>query len=170
MQTSKKIVLCYRKIIAADAEKTWDRYVFESSFAEYRMQAQYYDPEEKYSSFSALVQQVPAAEKLHFLVSAAVTGYIGQLNNKVPDITDNLGRTCLLFDNYRFEIINSDSNNKKTHQVAVNFFTRPMIWHDTIGQLLLLSSSQEEKEGTEWDTIMVPVQPFLSIHTLKENT
>lgn len=168
MGSKKIIVLCYRKIINAKAEKAWDKYVFESSFAEYRMQAQFYDQEKKYGSFSALVQQVPAAEKLHFLVSAAVTGYIEQLGNKIPDIADNLGRANLFFDNYRFELINSAVNNKAVHEVAVNFFTRPMIWHDTPGQYLLLSPAEQVNETGVWNTIMVPLQPFLSIHSLNE--
>ena len=73
---AKKIIrLCYRKVIDASSSKKWDKYVFESTYTEFLMQAQLYNQEKKYSSFSELIQNVPAAEKLHFLVSGAVVGY-----------------------------------------------------------------------------------------------
>lgn len=169
MNSKRTITFCYRKIIDAASVKTWDKYVYESSYNEYRMQAQLYDQEKKYSSFSDLVQQVPAAERLHFLVSAAVTGYVQQLGGKVPDITDNLGRTCLSISDYRFEIINSDIKNKEMHRVAINFFSKPLFWHDSVGQNLLVSPVESENETGEWMTSLVPVQPFLSIYSLKEN-
>ena len=51
------------------------------------MQSQYYNQEKKYRSSSEIIQNVPGAEKLHFLVSAAVVGYLKQLDGIVPDGT-----------------------------------------------------------------------------------
>lgn len=167
--SKRTIVLCYRKIIDTASVRTWDKYVFESSYAEYRMQVQLYDRERKYSSFSDLVQHVPAAEKLHFLVSAAVTGYVQQLGGRMPDITDNLGRTCLGFSQYRFEIVNSDVKERNLHRVAVNFFSDPMVWHDSVGQMLLLSKQEAAGETGPVLTILLPLQPFLGIYSVKEN-
>jgi hypothetical protein len=171
MSKKRTVVLCYRKIISASTQNTWEKYVFDSSYAEYRMQVQYYDREKKYSDFAALLRNVPAAEKLHFLVSASVTGYIQQLGNKLPDIADNLGQSVLYFDQYRFELINSSVSNKELHKVAIHFFTQPMIWHDTPGQYLLLSPAKETNSGEmeEWSTMLVPLQSYLSIYSLKES-
>ncbi|MBL7749065.1 MAG: hypothetical protein JNM19_16615 [Chitinophagaceae bacterium] len=169
MIANRTIILCYRKIIDAAAVKTWDKYVYESSYSEYRMQAQFYDQGKKYSSFSELVQQVPAAEKLHFLVSAAVTGYVDQLRGKMPDITDNMGRACLSFAHHRFEIVNSDIKNKEMHKVAINFFSQSMVWHDSVGQYLLLSPSDAPPAEDGIRTTLVPLQPFLGIYSVKEN-
>ncbi len=81
--------------------------VWESTWSEYQLQVQNYDKDKRFTLFSELLHQVPAAEKLHFLVSASVTGYLRQLNGKVPDILNNLGIHFLPFRQYQFEIIES---------------------------------------------------------------
>lgn len=164
------IRLCYRKIIDASSQAVWDKYVFEDSYKEFLMQAQFYNQEKKYGSFAELLLNVPGAERLHFLVSASVTGYVQQLNGLIPDVLDNLGRHFLKFKNFRFEIINSDIKNKTTHQVAVNFFSDPLYWHDTIDNFLLLSYPENEKTADGLLTHLVQLHPFLSIYSLKEES
>jgi len=166
----RAIRLCYRKIIDTSSQKTWDKYVFESTYAEFLLQVQFYNQEKKYNSFAEVLLNIPAAEKLHFLVSAAVTGYLQQLGSRIPDITDNLGKHFLNFKNYRFEIINSHIKNKASHQVAINFISEPLIWHDTIGSYLLVSDAGSEKKEDGVITNLVQLQPFLSICSLKEET
>jgi hypothetical protein len=166
--TNKIIRLCYRKIIDASSQQVWDKYVFESTYAEFLLQSQFYNQEKKYTSFSELLLNVKGSEKLHFLVSAAVTGYLQQLGDKVPDVLNNLGKHFLVFKNYQFEIINSDIKNKSRHQIAVNFYSEPLLWRDTIGNYLLISSAQEEKNNDGILTNLVQLQPFLSIYSLKE--
>lgn len=148
----------------------WDKYVFESSYTEFLLQSQFYNQEKKYSSFSELLQHVPKAEKLHFLVSAAVTGYVQQLNARVPDILDNLGRQCLRFTDYRFEIIHSDTKNKANHQVALNFYSEALVWYQTIDKYLLVSPVQGEQTADGILTCLLPMAPMLSIYWLKETT
>ena len=163
----KIIRFCYRKIIDSSSQKIWDKYVFDSTYTEFLMQAQFYNQQKKYKTFAALIQHVPNAEKLHFLVSASITGYLKQLNETVPDIVNNLGRQFLPFKNYNFEIINSDITNKNDHRVAVNFFSEPLIWHDTIGDYLLISDSKKDINENGRNTDMVKMQPFFGIYSLK---
>jgi hypothetical protein len=168
---AKKIIrLCYRKVIDASSQKTWDKYVFDSTYSEFLMQSQYYNQEKKYSSFGEILQNVPGAEKLHFLVSAAIVGYLKQLDGVIPDILNNLGKHFLKFTGYRFEIINSDIKNKTNHQVAINFFSEPLAWHDTVGGYLLISplNGEENEDGILTD--LLQLQSFLSIYSLKEET
>src|SRR5689334_7343192 len=107
---NKRIIrLCYRKIIDASATGLWEMHVFEDSYEEFLMQAQFYNQEEKYTSFAQLLQNVKGAEQLHFLVSSAVVGYVKQFNGIIPDITNALDKTFLPFTNFRFEIIASDT-------------------------------------------------------------
>ena len=168
---AKKIIrLCYRKVIDASSQKTWDKYVFDSTYTEFLMQSQYYNQEKKYSSFGEFIQNVPGAEKLHFLVSAAIVGYLKQLDRVIPDILNNLGKHFLKFTGYRFEIINSDIKNKTNHQVAINFFSEPLAWHDTVGGYLLVSLLNGEKNEDGILTDLVQLQSFLSIYSLKEET
>lgn len=164
------IRLCYRKIIDASAQKPWDRYVFESSYAEFLMQAQLYNSGKKYTTFAELVSHVPGAEQLHFLTSTAVTGYLQQLQEKVPDIVNNLGKRFLRFTNFRFEIINSDITAPEAHQVAINFYTEPLVWHDTLNDCLLVSPLTGESTEDGVLTELVQLQPFLSIYSLKEDS
>jgi len=133
------IQLQYRKIIDSNSAQPWEKLVFDDSYTEYLMQVQFYNAEKKYNTFSQLIRHVPGSDKLHFLVSASVIGYVKQLNGIVPDILNNVGKHLLPFKNFRFEIINSDIKNKAAHQVAVNFFSDPLIWHDTINNHLLVS-------------------------------
>ncbi|WP_207531757.1 hypothetical protein [Desertivirga arenae] len=161
----KVITLCYRKVIDSSSETLWEKMVFEDSYAEFRMQSQYFDQEKKYQHFGELIQNVPGAERLHFLVSASVTGYITQLNSLIPDVLDNQGRRFLKFHNYRFEIINSSMKDISKHQVAINFFSNKLVWHDTVADQLLISEEIQQDES--FQTHLLKLIPFLSIDTLK---
>lgn len=165
----KRIIrICYRKIIDASSQKAWDKLVFESSYKEFQMQSQFYNQEKNFSSFAELLINVPASEKLHFLVSSSVIGYLQQLNGIMPDVLDKLGRHFMKFKNFRFEIINSDIKEKSMHKVAINFFSDPLVWHDTIGNYLLISATDGEKTKDGLLTRLVELQPFNSIYSLKE--
>lgn len=168
MTTKKIIRFCYRKVIDASSQTQWDKLVFESTYTEYLMQSQFYNQEKKYNTFGELLQHVPAAERLHFMVSSAVVGYLQQLGGKIPGILNSLGKHFLEFKNYRFEIINADIRNKAVYQVAINFFSEPMCWHDTIGNKMLISAVNGETGQDGVLTELVELQPFLSIYSLKE--
>lgn len=166
---NKRIIkLCYRKIIGSTVSKQWDKLVFEDSYKEFLMQAQFYNQEKKYTAFSEIINNVPGSERLHFLVSSSVIGYLKQLNGIVPDVLNSLSKHFLSFKNYKFEIINSDVKDKSKHQVAVNFFSEPLEWIDTIGNQLLVSDGKKNESG-EYLTELFILQPFLSIYSLKEN-
>lgn len=159
------ITLCYRKVIDAGSDRPWEKMVFLDSYTEFKMQAQYFDQDNRYKTFAELMHNVPAADKLHFLVSAAVTGYVRQLNDRIPDLLNVLGRRFLRFENFQFEIINSDRNDMSRHQVALNFYSLPLMWHDTIADHLLLSVVEDQAD--EVMTHLFKLQPFVNIHALK---
>ncbi|AEV99002.1 hypothetical protein A4D02_10615 [Niastella koreensis] len=160
------IRLCYRKVIDVSSVKPWDKLVFNDTYTEFLLQSQFYNQEKKYTAFRDLITHVPAAEKLHFLVSAAVIGYLQQLQGRVPDLLNSLGRLFLPFNNYRFEIINSDIKDKAKHQVAISFFTGHLVWHDTINNQLLLSIPGNMENG-EHLTELFMLPPFVSIYSIK---
>ncbi|TGE25157.1 hypothetical protein E5K00_08155 [Hymenobacter aquaticus] len=164
---ARTITLCYRKLIDAASVRAWDKLVFEDTYAEFRLQAQNFNPGQQYRSFGQLLQHTPGAGQLHFLVSAAARGYVQQLGGLVPDVLDSLGRHFLKFSQFQFEIINSDLLDKSWHQVAVNFFSEPLLWHDTIGTALLVSeAAAEPPAGAAVPTTLFQLPPFLSIHSL----
>ncbi|MCK7556062.1 hypothetical protein MKQ70_13950 [Chitinophaga sedimenti] len=169
MTASTTITLSYRKIIDAQSDKPWEKMVFEDSFTEFRMQAQSFDPLKQHRTFAELVQQVHGAAALHFLVSASVTGYLRQLGGRVPDVTDNLGKLFLRFENFRFEIIQSDRATIQQHRVAINFYSRPLYWLDTIHDYLLLSDPESAPTGDDSvPAILYRLSPFVSIHAIKK--
>jgi len=170
MQEERMIQLTYRKIIDAAASKPWDKLVWESSWNEYRMQVQFYDQEKRFPLFSELIRQVPAADKLHFLVCASVTGYLRQLEGKVPDVLNSVGRHFLPFNQYRFELIESHTRDQQQHRIAIQFFSEPLYWLDTLGDRLLLSLQQTKQSFAYCQTEMVSLIPFLSIQSLQLRT
>ncbi|MFC4212263.1 hypothetical protein ACFOWA_13785 [Pedobacter lithocola] len=56
--------------------------------------------------------------------------------------------------------------NIEKHKIALNFFSKHLIWHDTIGQHLLVSQVMET-EGNDIFTNLFQLQPFVSIHSIK---
>ena len=164
---SKGIIkLCYRKVIDSNSSKTWEKMVFEDTYTEFKLQAQNYNQDKRFNSFSEILRNVAGAEKLHFLVSAAAIGYLQQLNGTIPDITNNLGQLFLKFSNYHFEIVNSDLNDISKHQIALSFFSDEIAWIDTISDYLLIAEAPENVQK-EIQTHLLLLRPFLSIYSLR---
>lgn len=161
------IRLVYRKIIDVNTQNVWEKYVFDATYAEFLMQSQLYNQEKRYSTFSELKNNVPNADKLHFLVCASVIGYLKQLNGKMPDVLNSLGKLFLPFSNYKFEIIESDIRDRSKHRIAIELFSDPLTWFDTIdNQLLVAVNVSDESRANEVLTDMFSMQPYLSIHSL----
>ncbi|GAB4016187.1 hypothetical protein [Spirosoma koreense] len=162
------IRLTYRKIIDANSQKLWDKYVFDDTYMEFFMQAQTFDPGNRYATFQELVTHVPQAERLHALTSAAAIGYIRQLNNLMPDMANVSGKLCLPFSQFNFEIIQSHVENKQAHRVAILFYSDPITWIDTVGNHLLVAYGDQRtaiSEEKEVETDLIALQPYLSIAT-----
>lgn len=167
--TKGLIQLCYLKIIDADSQKVWDKYVFEDTYMEFFMQAQTYNQEGKYKTFQEISENVPTAKNLTYLVSTAAFNYIKQLNNIVPDIANVYGKLCLPFNRFKFEIIDSDVKDKASHKVAIYFYSDPLTWIDTLdGKLLIAYGDKREaiNLGEEVETEMIALQPFLNISSV----
>ncbi|MCF0056828.1 hypothetical protein [Dyadobacter sp. CY356] len=163
------IQLCYRKIIDADSQKIWDKYVFEDTYMEFFMQSQTHNQDGKFRTYQEITENVPAAKNLAYLVSTAAFNYIRQLKDIVPDITNVFGKLCLPFNRFKFEIIHSDVKDKTSHKVAIYFYSEPLTWIDTIdGKLLIAYGDKLEaiNLGMEVETEMIAVQPFLNISSI----
>lgn len=163
----RTITLCYRKLIDASATRPWDKLVFADTYREFCLQAQYFNQEKRYRSLAELLQHAPGASQLPFLVSGAVRGYLQQLNGWVPDVVDNLGRLFLKFTQFQFELLASDVLDQARHQVAINFYAEPLVWHDTVGPYLLISDPMTAEAPGEIKTRLFQIQPYLAIHSLQ---
>ncbi|MEO6685945.1 MAG: hypothetical protein ABIN24_08265 [Dyadobacter sp.] len=167
--TKSLIQLCYRKIIDAESQKIWDKYVFEDTYMEFFMQAQTYNQEGKYRTFQEISENVPAAQNLTYLVSTAAFNYIKQLKDIIPDIASVYGKLCLPFNRFKFEIIQSDVKDKASHKLAIYFYSEPLTWIDTLDGKLLIAYGDKRQAinlGEEVETEMIAFQPFLSISSV----
>ena len=166
----KIIRICYKKVIDVNAQPGWERLLWENTWQELFMQQQFYNNGNKHQTFAALLNHVPAAEKLHFLSSTAAVGYLRQLNGFVPDVFNNRGNRFLTFNDFKFEVIDSDFTDKTKHRVAISFFSDGFVWYETISDYLLLSAvvAEQTKDGVL--THLWRMQPYLDIYSLKEET
>ncbi|GAB3697584.1 hypothetical protein GCM10027592_21860 [Spirosoma flavus] len=164
--STRIIRLSYRKLIDASSQKLWDKYVFEDTYMEFYMQAQFYNQENKYATFQELLDNVPNADRLHQQTSTAAVGYIRQLSGIIPDVVNQSGKLCLPFTQFRFDIIHSHVTDKQAHKVAITFFSEPITWIDTVGTTLLIAYGDKLealRKGDIIDTDMIALQPYLSI-------
>lgn len=160
------ITLCYRKIIDANCSDEWCRNVFAATYQEFKMQAQFYNQQKKHTTYKQLIDDVPGANKLNFLVSAAIIDYLKELNDQVPDVVNNLGRSFLRFKNFQFEIIQSDITSSASHAVAIYFMSQPLIWHDTVGDQMITSENYND-DNCEMIINQFRLSENLGIYTLQ---
>ncbi|MCJ8211988.1 hypothetical protein MUY27_19880 [Mucilaginibacter sp. RS28] len=161
------IELHYRKVITINTSGAWEKLVFEDSFTEFKLQAQNFTVGTAYTSYAQLQRHVPQAAQLSARVTPAVNGYVKQLDGLIPDVLNNIGKRFLRFDQYQFELINSDITDKAKHQVAVNFYSRRLRWYKTIANLLLVSEMDEDAGAKQTNLFALPLyvniksfQPF----------
>lgn len=134
------------------------------------MQAQSYNPNNTYHTFQEIVQHVAHADRLHYLTSRAAVGYIRQLNQQIPDILNTLGKRCLPFTKFTFEIIQSDLHHQDAHKVAIHFYSDPITWLDSFQNTLLIAYGDQREAifaGNEVETDLIELQPYLSISTFQ---
>lgn len=166
------ISLCYRKVIDASSQKAWDKFVFDDTHLEFFMRAQYFDPNSRYKTLQELLAHVPNAEQIHGMVSTAAIGYLRQLNDIIPDIVNTHGKLCLPFKRFRFEIVQSNIQNKAEHKIAIYFYSDPLTWIDTVGDHLLVAYGDHRTalaNGAGIETDLIALQPFLSISSLQKS-
>jgi len=167
------IRLSYRKVIDASSQKLWEKYVFDDTYLEFFMQAQSFNPGDRYTTFQELIEHVPGAEKLHNMTSRAALGYIRQLNNLMPDIMNQAGQLSVPFSQFKFEIIQSHVATKDAHKIAISFYSNPITWIDTVGNILLIAYGDQREalnNGSSVDTDMIPIQPNLTITSFQQNS
>lgn len=160
------VILSYRKIIDRHHQGLWEQLVWQAAFEEFKLQAQFYNQEQKFSTYGELLKHVKGAEKLPFLVSGAILNYLTQLQEKIPDIIDNQGRTFLSFKKFNFEILTAHVSDNERFKIAINFFSEPVIWYDTIGHFLLVGNHALSADNS-YETHLIAIQPYLNIHEIK---
>jgi|SRR6218665_291220 len=157
-----KIRLAYRIIIDQSSALVWDKYVFEDTFREYKMQQQLFNSkEDPKPTFRELLAENEKAEQLHYLTGIAASNYIQQLKGKLYRVPDVLGNQYLPFNNYRLDIVNTDINDRSRHKIGITFYSPELQLIEVINNCYLVSIDFESNNGLE--TMMFPVQKNLAI-------
>jgi hypothetical protein len=160
----KLISFQYRKVFDKNVVSNWDKAIRDDTFMEYKMKSQFYDEKVEFPMFRDLLIAKPEAVKLHYLVSLSAIGHIQFLRNLFPEVVDTLGSRCIPFQNYTFEILNSDFYNIDKHVVQLDFFSEPLCLIEVIGETFWLAKPQDNQERIE--TFMVNKSPNLMINSL----
>ncbi|MBZ4044605.1 hypothetical protein [Flavobacterium hibisci] len=157
-----KIRLAYRVIIDSSSTIIWDKYVFEDTFKEYKMQSQQFNSAENpKNTFRELLSENEKASHLHFLVGIAADGYIQQLKGNFYRVPDVLGNQYFPFINYKLDIVNSDVTDLSKHKIGITFYSPLLSYFGSIEGNYVVSKNTENTN--EYETFMFPVQPHLSI-------
>lgn len=165
------IQLCYRKIIDISSHKAWERSIFEKTYLQYFMNSSFYNPQDKHRTFQEILAHNPQAEQLHAIVGTEIEVYLTELKDQIPDIHNALGNTCLPFEDYSFEVIDSNNNNKEEHQITIYFYSELLTWIDTIDTHLLIAYGDQREaleQGEEVATDMIPLHKMLSISSFQK--
>jgi len=153
-----QVKLCYRKLVTSASKSAWEMGVFEDSFREFLIQSQQFDTEGSLRTFAQFVQSSIDMDKFKYLIGTSIVGYLRGLDGMLPDHYNVLGKACIPFKNYQFEIVKSDLDDKSTHVVAINFYSEWLTWIDNInGQLLFTDGDKQVSilRGEEVSTHMV---------------
>lgn len=155
------IQLAYRQIINANSISSFEKAVWAASYNEFLLKSQAYNQEGKFTTFSQLKANDGRANSLHYKSGFAIVGFVSTLKNVIPNIASTFGKS-ILFDTHEFEVIESDITNQQLHEVAIIYYSKPLILLEIIGEQLLVAY----KDGITTDTyptFMIAMQPQLCI-------
>ncbi len=157
-----KIKLAFRIVIDEKSEMIWDKYVFEDTYLEYKIQHQVYNSKDNpVNNYWELLAQNKNAEKIPFILSSAVNNYVAQLNGEIKSLPDVLGNTFFRIGEFKVDLISSNVEDSSKHKLGITFFTPELLLLDIIDNKYLLSK-QTEKENA-WETFMFAFHPQVSI-------
>lgn len=162
------IKISYRQVIDRNNESLFEQNVFNASYAEFLMKSQAYNMEGKYKTFTQLKAADGRANSLHYKSGFAVGGFIETLNKKIPSLQDASGQ-AILFDTWRFELIESDITDKFSHKLAIHYITGTLTLLESFGDNLLLAYGDKTAQLTEGieDSFILKLMPGVSVISYK---
>lgn len=144
-----------------------ERNILEATYKEYLLKSQAYNPTGEYTSFSALKKADGRANSIHYKIGFAADHFISGFRNQIPYLQDVHG-VPIVFEKYRFELIESDINDMQKHKVAIYFTTGNCTCFAEIGNHLLLAYGSHIGDNGPVETFMVPLLPGISISSFQQ--
>ncbi|OKS84882.1 hypothetical protein RG47T_0319 [Mucilaginibacter polytrichastri] len=155
-------------MIDASAQTDLERNIFHASYQEFRMKSQAYNPDGDLQTFSQMKAKDGRANSLHYKISFAALHFLAPLNNKIPVLTDVMGKQ-LDYDSIVFELIESDIMQIKAHKVGIKFTTGTYVLHQVIGTNLVLSAEDVLNEKSNFtETFTLNMETGLAITSYRE--
>src|SRR5438876_972513 len=111
------IKIAYRQVIDASSTGSFEKKIFNDSYAEFLMKIQAYNPGKKFTTFSETVASDGRANSLHYKTSFAVLHHIETLQNKIPGLEVEAGRIKIPFSIPEFKVLESSIIDKRLHSV-----------------------------------------------------
>jgi hypothetical protein len=157
-----KIKLAFRIVIDKDSALVWDKYIFDDTYFEYKIQHQVFDDKENpVKNYWELLAKNPHSERIPFLLSASVANYVTQLNGEIKSLPDVLGNTFFPVESFKLDLISSNIEDSSKHTIGITFFTPELFLIDIIDNKYLLSKNHPEGDGFE--TFMFAFHPQVAI-------
>jgi len=158
----KNIVqFCYCQLIDASATNAFEKDIFEDSYNEFQLQSQAYNNSGSIARFDEMVQNNPKANSLHYKVGFAVGLYIQKLKGAIPGLVDECNNP-VFFTRHEFKIIESQTDNRQAHIVAICYFTDAYWLLKNFGEYMVLAPETSD-ENKPILTFTLKMQPHLSI-------
>ncbi|MDH6252247.1 hypothetical protein M2347_001974 [Chryseobacterium sp. H1D6B] len=162
------IKLAFRIVIDQNSTMTWDQYIFEDTYFEYKIQHQVFDDKENpVKNYWELLSKNPHAERIPFIVSASAVNYVSQLNGVIKSLPDVLGTTFFPIENFKLDLISSNIEDPSKHKIGLTFYTPALLLIDSIDNKYVLSKDLENKNGFE--TFMFAFHPQVAISYYQPN-
>jgi hypothetical protein len=162
------IKLAYRQVINASSAGVTEQRIWNDSYNEFLLKIQSYNQENKLTRFSDIVARDGRANSLHYKISFAVLQHLGSFKNKIPGLYDAAGRNSLSFEIPEFKLLESDTEDKSQHAVAVIYLTGELTLLESFGEYLVLTNADVTmKKEEEIETFVLQMRPGLSVCSWK---
>lgn len=139
------IKIVYRQVITSKNESAFEKQLLKVSYEEFLLKSQAYSRDGSIKTFTAMKAADGRANSLHYKTGFAVDGLINLLNKQIPGLQDSVGQS-VLFDNYRFEVLESDITNANSHTVAIWYYTETLTLLDQFGNYLIVAYGNKTLE------------------------
>ena len=157
-----RIKLAFRAKIDQSSTMQWEKYVFEDTHFEYKIQHQVFDEKSNpVQNYWELLAKNKNAERIPFLLSAVAQNYVKQLGGKIHTLTDVLGNQYFEFEYFKLDLVSSNTQDKSKHKLGLTFYSPELLLIDIIDQKYLLSKDLEQKDT--YPTFMFPFHPQVAI-------
>jgi len=164
------IQLAYRQIINEQCKGNFEQNILLVSYNEFLLKSQAYNLDRKFNTFREIVNNDGRANSLHYKLSFPVLPFVEQLQKKIPLLKDNAGKN-IVFDNWQFELIDSDVRHRSQHTIAINYYTDTITVIETLGEYMLLAAGDRSDNPTGIaDCFVLKMQDGLSITKFQQLT